>query len=72
MAKRLGSTSKNEQNAFAHFAVKMSEDVNVNVIVINSAMWMSELYKISMSYSNILLSIVWCVVGVIQYITIYQ
>ena len=54
MAKRLGSTSKNEQNAFAHFAVKMSEDVNVNVIVINSAMWMSELYKISMSYSNIL------------------
>ena len=54
MAQRLGSTSKNEKNAFAHFAVKMSEDVNVNVIVINSAMWMSELYKISMSYSNIL------------------
>ena len=54
MAQRLGSTSKNEQNAFAHFAVKMSEDVNVNVIVINCAVWMSELYNILQVISELL------------------
>ena len=54
MAKRLGSTSKNEQNAFAHFAVKMSEDVNVNVIVINCVVWMSELYNILQDINDLL------------------
>ena len=54
MAQRLGSTSKNEQNAFAHFAVKMSEDENVNVIVINCVVWMSELYNILQDINELL------------------